>query len=466
MRTKTFRWLAWPMPSAPEDKEDLDLAASLLDENLQEHRPILSTIESKRRERNQRQQRLRTMKSIAFGMVAIMIGIGCLAFVMIRKDRNQAVAARQVAVEKRQEAETAKIQEAKQRQAAENNQRRAVASKKAAERAAQEAAESAAEAKRQERKAARESYAALIGLAAARSEENAFREASAMLDQLSDSPFRHWEWGRLKYGLLGIGSAFRGRRAGSTPSRSIAVVAGSQLLRGTVRLSSGTSAIPISRFVSRTKITGCIRSLFTRWKNRGDGRQRSSDSPVSTATGKLISAIRAHADSVLSVDFSPDGLWLVTASYDKTAAVLDVSDPLQVRRHQVLQGHSWWVHDASYSPDGRHIVTAGQDGKVVVWSNQGRSNFRRVAVFSGHEGQYSLPSFRRRIISSSAGPRQTRHGLGLPSTEHCQRSRTPKRKPSLNHLCFVLWTDTRRLFVRLDSPQTESGLSAAALTTR
>jgi len=33
----------------------------------------------------------------------------------------------------------------------------------------------------------------------------------------------------------------------------------------------------------------------------------------------------------------------------------------------VLQGHTSWIYSAAYSPDGRWIVTASYDGTARVW---------------------------------------------------------------------------------------------------
>ena len=86
---------------------------------------------------------------------------------------------------------------------------------------------------------------------------------------------------------------------------------------------------------------------------------------VASADGAIVrlakrdgSAINlsGHEDLVTSVDFSPDGRRLVTASRDNDAILWDVDSGTRL---SVLRAHFGPVFDARFSPDGRWIVTAG-----------------------------------------------------------------------------------------------------------
>jgi WD40 repeat protein len=67
---------------------------------------------------------------------------------------------------------------------------------------------------------------------------------------------------------------------------------------------------------------------------------------------------------VKSASFSPDGKWVVTASYDDTARVWDAQTGQPVG--QPLN-HDWSVNSASFSPDGKWVVTASRDKTARVW---------------------------------------------------------------------------------------------------
>ena len=56
---------------------------------------------------------------------------------------------------------------------------------------------------------------------------------------------------------------------------------------------------------------------------------------------------------------------IVTASYDKTAGVWDISSGAETA---VLKGHEGAVERAEFSPDGSRILTAARDGTARLWN--------------------------------------------------------------------------------------------------
>ena len=70
-----------------------------------------------------------------------------------------------------------------------------------------------------------------------------------------------------------------------------------------------------------------------------------------------------HEDHVNSVQFSPDGKYIVTASDDSTAIVWNAKTRVQVGETMKHEGS---VHSAQFSPGGEYIVTASND-LVTIW---------------------------------------------------------------------------------------------------
>ena len=96
-----------------------------------------------------------------------------------------------------------------------------------------------------------------------------------------------------------------------------------------------------------------------------------------TQTGAEWAELKGHGDIVLSIDFSPDGKRIVTASEDRTARVWDAASGQQLL---VLEGHTGPVHSAIFLPDGVHVATASEDKTARVWDVSAPNISDAVAV--------------------------------------------------------------------------------------
>ena len=61
--------------------------------------------------------------------------------------------------------------------------------------------------------------------------------------------------------------------------------------------------------------------------------------------------------------FSPDGMRIVSASWDGTVKVWDVSSGKEIL---TLKGHTSGVNGVAFSPDGKQIASASMDQTVKV----------------------------------------------------------------------------------------------------
>ena len=91
-----------------------------------------------------------------------------------------------------------------------------------------------------------------------------------------------------------------------------------------------------------------------------------------------IATLAGHEGEVNSAQFSPDGLWIVTASRDRTARVWEAESGRLIR---TLTGHKGQVNSAQFSPDGSRIVTASDDKTARLWETAtGRWSLRYPAI--------------------------------------------------------------------------------------
>lgn len=75
-------------------------------------------------------------------------------------------------------------------------------------------------------------------------------------------------------------------------------------------------------------------------------------------TGKEVRPFLGHNRSVPSVAFSPDGKWALSGGMDGTLRLWDVKTGELVRR---FEGHTGWVRAAAFSPDGQFVVSGSAD---------------------------------------------------------------------------------------------------------
>ena len=94
-----------------------------------------------------------------------------------------------------------------------------------------------------------------------------------------------------------------------------------------------------------------------------------------------------HNAIVNSVSFSPDGRYLVSASYDKSIRVWDLSSKRCVH---ILEGHTGNVCSARFSPDGKYIISASDDESVRIWNTK---NGKCIEELYGHTDCVSSAAF-------------------------------------------------------------------------
>jgi len=80
------------------------------------------------------------------------------------------------------------------------------------------------------------------------------------------------------------------------------------------------------------------------------------------ATGREISRMK-HDDWIRSVDFSPDGKYIVSGSDDKTVRVWEAATGKEIAR----MTHDDIVGSVAFSPNGIYVVSGSRDNTARVW---------------------------------------------------------------------------------------------------
>lgn len=115
-----------------------------------------------------------------------------------------------------------------------------------------------------------------------------------------------------------------------------------------------------------------------------------------------------HSDKVLAVAIAPNQRLAISASFDRTIKVWDISTAASTdrfdRRSKVeytLIGHSAAVRALAVTPDGRHLVSGSSDHTIKIWDLQNRQIERTLI---GHESgvwSLSVTTDGQRLVSAS-----------------------------------------------------------------
>ncbi|MCA8986669.1 MAG: protein kinase [Planctomycetaceae bacterium] len=419
--------------SAALEKEDFDLAESLIESAAEEEQTLLGQIRLAKQERVRRQRMLKFAKGAVIALAAAIFVIVGTSTYLINIEYQKAVRAEKDALDQKQIAEGERNEARRQegiakveKQRADDNLVLAEAARKEAVKREKEATEqrriaveqrSIAEDERAIARAAEKaeqykSYVASIGLAAAKVEENAFADALHLLLECPPE-LRHWEWGRLMY----LCSQSTQQFDCAAPVDGIA-------------LSPDNSRLAAASWDGKCQIwdlnTGKVIHTLSHdgiyvhsvdWSETGQvvatgcNDQGANLKLWDAEHGTLLAAVPAHEDAVIGVRFSSDGRWLATCSYDNTARVWDLASPESPRLFCTLEGHHWWVWDAAFCPefqpevDGKNqMVTVSQDGKAIVWKVAPNQDPEVIIEYVAHEGPvYSVDYHQENSTIATAG---------------------------------------------------------------
>jgi WD40 repeat protein/tetratricopeptide (TPR) repeat protein len=109
-----------------------------------------------------------------------------------------------------------------------------------------------------------------------------------------------------------------------------------------------------------------------------------------------MNRLQSHQDSVVSVNVSPDGKFLVSGSIDRTLKIWDLNGQIK----QTIFAHEQPITRVAISPDGQLIASASIDKTVKLWQPNGE----KVGDLIGHTEGVTGVSFspNRDLIATSS----------------------------------------------------------------
>ena len=117
-----------------------------------------------------------------------------------------------------------------------------------------------------------------------------------------------------------------------------------------------------------------------------------------TAAAPFTHPALAGTDRILSAEFSPDGRFVVTASWNNAAQIWDTGSGKPAGRAMI---HKGIVNFASFSPDGRLIVTASADNTARLWRAASAEVFGQPLLHKAPVTSAAFSPDGRRIVTAS-----------------------------------------------------------------
>lgn len=324
---------------------DYDLALSLLDEDDDTHRASIEKTLEARRKRVAKQKHVRMLIYASCGLIGVIIIILSGAYVIIQKERNEAIFARDKAIQ------------------AEAKAKRLLTQKEL------------------------ENYYNSVNLAKNKIVNGQFQQARKILESAPDA-LRGWEWGLL---MDLINPARMVLKEHHGPVRSVAFSED-----GRVLLSVGDDGQVI---LWGTKTWKPMKTIGTE-KDRDIGPAHVSPdgSRVAFAVGEdlVLYDARDGSHKVLSglsgrvrdVAFSPDRTHVAAVADDGSAIIWTMKTGEVYRR---FKGRPGPVLSIAFSPgEGRRVVTGGANGEVFAWTVESE-NLRQI--MRGHESPVTALAF-------------------------------------------------------------------------
>jgi WD40 repeat protein/DNA-binding SARP family transcriptional activator len=124
------------------------------------------------------------------------------------------------------------------------------------------------------------------------------------------------------------------------------------------------------------------KSVLTINIDNADNRVRLWD----VRTGKELRQFIGHTELVQIAIFSPDGKYVLTGSFDKTARLWDAATGKELMQLPVTTQ----MEGVSFSPDGKTIATSGEDSIVRLWDP---TTGQKLKEISGHTGPVAIAVF-------------------------------------------------------------------------
>lgn len=106
-----------------------------------------------------------------------------------------------------------------------------------------------------------------------------------------------------------------------------------------------------------------------------------------------VKTLNGHEHTVSSLEFTPDGSFIVSASRDKTIKLWEISSG---HCKKTLSGHTDWVRSISLNTSGNLLASSSDDETIIIWSLEASN---QLYSLTGHENKIESVIFVKNQIA-------------------------------------------------------------------
>ena len=126
--------------------------------------------------------------------------------------------------------------------------------------------------------------------------------------------------------------------------------------------------------------------------------------------GELVGEVNgAHSDSVLGLEFSPDGKHIASCGADRMLRVFDVASGNLIK---TFEGHTHHVLGVSWRADGRMLASGGSDKVVKVWNFRTGERTHNIGGFGKEVTSIQFVGTGDNMVCSSGSKQVTAKNVG------------------------------------------------------
>lgn len=170
----------------------------------------------------------------------------------------------------------------------------------------------------------------------------------------------------------------------SHPDYSEQTITSLKLIQGALRLSTHILSQDPNQLAGQLsgRLLDCdtpdIQRLLQQIPQTNTTYLRSLTATLTPPTGRLLSTLIGHGDSVNAVAVTPDDTKVISGSSDHTVKVWNLNTGAEVL---TLRGHTSPVNAVAVTPDGTRVISGASDNTVRVWNLATGTEIQR---FDGH----------------------------------------------------------------------------------